>query len=161
SVPVRDGLLLLPTLGLARIGAPDDLGFAMIRRSEGGTKLVGRDGHATVPDDPSSDGPGWQGMRRLASSAGDRRIEIEVDDLDPQRDGFGQPLARRLDSDRFARWQRTLDEAWALLARDHPDRAEALAVGLTSLVPVEAPPDLIVSGTTRDGFGGVAMSMPA
>jgi HEXXH motif-containing protein len=158
TVPVWDGCVLLPTLGLARVG---EVGMAEIRHGPAGTYVAGTGRRVRVPEDPTRDIDGWLGMRRLVSVAGGRRIEIELDDLDPGRDGLSYVLDGRLDAEQFARWQSTLDDAWSLLVREHTARADALAAGVVSIVPSVAEPGRADSVTSQHGFGGIVMSLPA
>jgi HEXXH motif-containing protein len=157
--------VIFPTLGLARVpGGPQWL-RARRRPGVAGVEL---DGAGPVPalnipvlDTDVSDSDTWIPLRRLTSVADDLRITLILDDLDPHRDQQGLPVAERLAPADVAAWQTRLDEAWALLVRDHRARAEAIAPGVAALVPLvatEAAPEL--SATSSDAFGAVALTHP-
>jgi hypothetical protein len=59
-------------------------------------------------------------------------------------------------------WQSLLDEAWYLLTRHHGDRAEAIAAGLRSLVPLQPRRGgwEEVSATSAEAFGAVSLTQP-
>ncbi|MCB5181260.1 aKG-HExxH-type peptide beta-hydroxylase [Streptomyces antimicrobicus] len=111
QVPLRDGGLSLPTLGLARIGGLKGFGTARAR-------LRGRDlrltsGGRTVVVRPL-DGAWRSHWTPARTFAGTR---IWLDDLDPYRD-LDEPVAPQpLAGAEAERWQRLFAEATAILAR--------------------------------------------
>jgi len=160
DVPARSGAILLPALGLAQF-ADDRTDAGIVRGGPGTTQvIVGR--HAVVvPADACSDQDGWQGLRRLRSTAADQTIELILDDLDPFRACYGFPVDDRLSARMLAGWRQRVDEAWSILVRLHPWYATAIQAGLTCLVPLRAGPGgKGVSTTSSDAFGACALSFP-
>jgi HEXXH motif-containing protein len=158
-VRVRDGGVMFPAMGLLRL--PAEPSWASVHSVGAGLVVATTNGCARVPDRPEAEGDAWLPLRRLRSSAGGQRIELLLDDLDPFRIYEDLSVARRLDDAAVADWQATLDEAWDLLVRRHPARAEAVATGLVCLVPVE-PGDAGIkcSATAGDAFGAAALTPP-
>ncbi len=162
TVRVRaDGGLILPTRGLLRL-APGAR-WATIRTGPARHNLVLVDGGRPqrIPATAGDSTTGWQPVRRLASRAGGRRIDVLLDDVDPYRGPAELTAAERLNDRAVVAWQRCLDDAWDLLATHHPEHAAALARGVTVLTPLlAAGVGEGLSATTSDGFGGVALTAP-
>ncbi|PKW18595.1 HEXXH motif domain-containing protein [Saccharopolyspora spinosa] len=156
-VPVRDGAVLLPTLGTAWLGP--DVERATVRADGDGLAVVAAEVTVSVPAAPEQDETRWHGIRRLRAAAGGVRTEVLLDDVDPFRTYHGLPLSRRLSADTVADWQRTFDEAWRLLVRHHPDHAAAMAGTLRSLVPLDGH-GRQRSATCPESFGAIALSLP-
>jgi hypothetical protein len=153
--------VMFPTFGLARVpGGPRWL-RARCRPGSGDLELDGA-GAFPVHDGDMPDTTAWLPLRRLTSAAERLKLTVVVDDLDPYRDRQGLPVAGRQTCSKIADWQARLDEAWALLVRDHRPRAEAIAGGVVTLVPLvatESAPEL--SATSSDAFGAVALTYPS
>ncbi|MCX4528795.1 HEXXH motif domain-containing protein [Streptomyces sp. NBC_01551] len=172
-VPVRDGALALPTLGLARIAGPARPGFATARaRLRGGELRLSATGSAegvvVRPLDGIPNGH-WTPARTFAGTS------TWLDDLDPYRD-LDEPVAPGpLPGAEAAYWQRLFTEATAVLS--HPTAAGPgrLRVGeVRRIVPwagrpgrAARPPDPApeaaspLSATTADAFGSMVISRPA
>jgi hypothetical protein len=89
------------------------------------------------------------------------RLELGIADRGPYREVHGHPLAGPLDETELARWHAMLAAAWDVLVRRHPWHAEAIAAGLTTLVPLRpGPGGRVVSSAARRAFGSVAASLP-
>jgi HEXXH motif-containing protein len=155
TVPVKDGTLMLPTLGRAEIGGDQ----ATVTVSESGTATITTATSAIViPADPHEDAPGWLGLRRL--SFGERSVLL--DDLDPYRDYGTCLLAERLDAPEITWWQDMLTQAWQLLEEAHPGYAAALHDNLNSLVPLKLrDSETNISATSSDAFAAIAISRPS
>jgi HEXXH motif-containing protein len=162
DIPMRGNTVILPTLGLATMAEADSAASATVSRDAGQGAVTIIAGHqmVTLPDDPSQNGPGWQGLRGLQSCHGAASISVGFDDLDPCRDTGGMPLAGRQSGDTMAGWQAALDGAWAILARHHPRRARALATGLRCITPLERTGPGDMSVTDEAGFGGIMLTRP-
>lgn len=152
-----DGKLALPTRGLLQLSP--GARWAKIRSGPGLTLLDGGPeirigGERTV-------GAVWWPVRRLRSRANGRRIDVYLDDVDPYRCPPGLVASDRLSAGAVAEWRALLDAAWALLSWRHPDQAEALSRGVTSLTPMRMrDTGEELSASTSDGFGGVAVTTP-
>jgi HEXXH motif-containing protein len=157
---VADGRVVLPTLGVALVQAPAG-GLARIVVRNGTVRVRHEAGQVRVPAIPSQDGEGWLGLRRLDVVAQGRRLVLRLDDLDPYRDCYARPLARRLPAAEVAHWRELLRGAWETLVRHLPQRAQELSLGLHTMVPVaEGVEDAGLSATSRDAFGAFALNRP-
>ena len=147
EVPVRKGIVCLPTLG--RMAVHDV-----------GTVTVHSDGRETVIGEiPLSCGAAWQELRRLTWETGGLPLSVALDDIDPFREAPGLPLAPRLSDDAVSTWQRGLGDAWRILVQHHADYADAIRAALVAVVPLAAArPDRGINATSRESFGAVAVS---
>lgn len=142
EVPVIGGTVMLPSLGAADIGG----GTAVVR-----TKTAEiRSGDRCVTARPGA--PGWQEIR----SAQGGIPGVIIDDLDPFRmpANDGQPT-RRLTTAEFAEFTTSLRDAWDVLL---PASAAEIAAIVKVIVPYQAPDSGIVSTSSPQSFGTVAMS---
>jgi len=144
EVPVTNGRVMLPSLGAA---------------DAGGTTAIVR----TNPAEVHSDGVlvrvapgavGWQELRSIRVGA----LDVCVDDLDP----FRMPATDGTPADRLTRSQvaglaALLDDAWEVL---DPATAAEIAALVHVIVPYQAPPEGVVSTSSPETFGTVAMSPP-
>jgi HEXXH motif-containing protein len=154
TLPVRNGMLMLPALGRALISGS----HATVVVSGSGKATITSGDQVVTISDPHADAPGWQPLRLLAM--GDRQLMF--DDLDPNRSYDPYPLPGRLSTTDVTHWQNSLNEAWHLLTLYHPGHAAALRGGLRSLVPIgRRADDRNVSATSEDAFGAVAASIPS
>lgn len=153
DVAATDGEVYLPGLGRARTGP-------------GRIRVAGRAGEVrvgtvAVPQDPATDGPGWQGLRRLRAERDGLVLDVRLDDLDPYRDTHRLNATARLSTAEADRWQRALVPAWHLLVEHHRRHAEAIAAGLVSIVPLTSPASGNgVNGTSMHAFGSVSLTRP-
>ncbi|MFC7385235.1 FxsB family cyclophane-forming radical SAM/SPASM peptide maturase [Sphaerisporangium rhizosphaerae] len=153
-VPVRDGVLHLPSLGrLAADGAAD----AMVETGEGHFRAHTGDRVVTIDLGSPRAATDWWPVRRLIADG----WSVALDDVDLYRDCHQWPAAERLSDEEFARWATVFAEAWALIQRDHAAYAPALAAGLSTIVPLAPHPHGSgISSTARDAFGAVAAALP-
>jgi HEXXH motif-containing protein len=165
-LPLRDGYAMLHTFGLAHF--PETGTEATVEASTEGGRIRFHDGRREllVPSDGSDSdqrlgGPEWWALRRIEAGHEDLRLSVWLDDLDPLRD-LGDPIApARLDAAGFARWRGLIEDAWDLLCRDYPAEAEAMAGGITSIVPLKHLPGWDTrSASNGEAFGGVMVSEP-
>lgn len=156
-VPVAGGLLPLPTLGAAALPGA---GWAVV---DPAARSISGGGHrVAVPVDPAQPAPGWLALRRLATTGGGPRLAVFLDDLDPYRAGAGLSATGRLPDAEVAAWQSSLDDAWRLLLRRHPEHAAAIAGDLRTVVPLHDDGTAGgISATSKHAFGAVALSAPA
>ncbi|CAM5372687.1 aKG-HExxH-type peptide beta-hydroxylase [Streptomyces purpurascens] len=186
-VPLTDGGLSLPGLGLARLtGAEGGLTVARARTSGGELTLSGpgRDGGSVaVTLSPATQPlprptakvlatdttPAWSPLRTLTHATPAGTVAIPLEDLDPYRD-LDDPLPpARLDADEAEAWQRLFEEAVALLAApggEGPGRFDPGAIravvpwGRTGTLP-PAPPTVLVSASSGDSFGAMVIARPS
>ncbi|MDG4831525.1 HEXXH motif domain-containing protein [Solwaraspora sp. WMMD1047] len=116
----------------------------------------------TIPTGPGGPTRRWQAMRTLRAECDGLGIALRLDDLDPFRDRHRLGASSRLPDGVVLEWQRALTDAWALLTRHHRPYAEAIAAGLTTIVPLDSPSSNAGSNvTSTDAFGATAMTRPA
>jgi HEXXH motif-containing protein len=177
DVPVRRGRVILPGLGGALVGpahghtahgevsdsvAQSPEVTARFRTAAGRMEVRTAATVITIPADPASDGRGWQGLRRIRTSAAGRVLDVSLDDLDPFRDLHALGATDRLGPSEAARWTSLIADAWDLLASDHPGFADGMAGGLTSFVPLAPGSDgRGMSATSADAFGACMLTRPA
>lgn len=158
-VPLRDGRVMVPRLGMAHFP-----GCAAWDVAEAGTedgRIWFRHGDTQI-DVPAGGGDtdGWWSLRQVTVGA-DPALTVWLDDLDPMRDLADPVVPARLGGEDVARWTGLLDEAWTILTRDHAELAAALAVGVTSLVPLPAGDGWDTrSASTGEAFGAIMCSPP-
>ncbi|GGX15069.1 HEXXH motif domain-containing protein [Streptomyces malachitofuscus] len=180
-VPLDDGALSLPGLGLSRLphGAPGlTVGTASTRAGEltlsGPTPdgrrstVTCRPAPAPVDETPPVD-PHWLPLRTLTHTTPAGPVAIPLEDLDPYRD-LDDPIApARLDDDEAQAWQRLFDEAVALLATAQgpgPGRLDPAVIravvpwARTSPLP-PPPPEVRVSASSGDAYGAMVIARPS
>jgi HEXXH motif-containing protein len=153
TVPLRDGTVFLPTLGVARVGS-GGADVASIVHRDGVLRIRSCGKAVTVPADPATDGADWVGLRYLTGDLGGRTASVELADLGPARDGSERTNESRLDATTIARWQHVFAGACRILTDDHPVAADAIATGLVGFLPLaNQGEDFLFSATMRDAFG--------
>jgi HEXXH motif-containing protein len=160
SVPVWEGGVVLPTLGLVRLPGDEphsvaevcsDLG--RIEITQGGTRVV-------LADPLDTDAPDWSSIRRVTVAVGRHRLTVRLDDLDPYR-GLHEPvLPQRLQLAEVEVWRDLLAGAWRLIANNLPELADAFPVGLDSIVPSPAAGFRSGSASTGEAFGSALIARP-
>jgi HEXXH motif-containing protein len=165
-VPVRDGRVLLPGLGRALIGdvsgdSAESVEVAEVWARDGVVRIAGGGTTVTLPGDPETDAPGWEGLRRLRAAHDGESLTLVLDDLGTYPAVPGLATAGRLTEDGFADWQSWITAMWRVLVDDHPDRARALSAGLLSVVPLPRGERLRArAASSSDAFGCVLLSEP-
>ncbi|MER5220775.1 HEXXH motif domain-containing protein [Streptomyces flaveus] len=163
AVPVRRGLVQLPTLGCAVLPVREQWSVARIEARQGTLRITGEYGEVLVPRDAEAKAnvPDWHPVRRVVLESGDRPKHLTLEELDPYRT-FPRPSEPRLLSAAEAgTWEGMLADAWKILLRDEPESAEAMRYGLLAMVPASTRERFRpYSGTAGDAFGGVTASRP-
>ncbi|MFF3963439.1 HEXXH motif-containing putative peptide modification protein [Streptomyces griseorubiginosus] len=163
SLPVRDGTLWLPTLGVVRLSggansvrldgwtvawADRTVSLRESRRENprGGLQVNGRERPFTP--------------RRLVvppSAPAAPRLSVTVEDADPYRDVYGFPVQSRQSPARLAAWQSAVERTWELLSELMPERAADCAFLWSALVPLRpGPRGRGRSSSTREAYGALA-----
>ena len=158
-VPVRDGLLRLPTLGAVRL---DGVAEALVTaRADGFTVDAGGETLRIVHD--AALDPRWLPVRRFSLPGGHfGSWTVALEDTDPQRDSHQYPVAGRLDGAGAGAWERGLAEAWQLIGRALPGYAEGVAAGLGTITPLAAAQaGRSISAAARQAFGAVGIARPS
>ncbi|WP_171075271.1 HEXXH motif domain-containing protein [Nonomuraea basaltis] len=155
EVPVRDGALMLPSLGLVTLpNSAPEVAVASVEPSDGGAEL--RVGHHVRRVDTSCDGSGWQVLHRVPFGPG--RL-MTIDDLDPYR-WPGDDVDERLTEERRQWWSSCLREAWKVLQARHWTMGGEIAMAVSVLTPVVTRSLEQHSASARDTFGTIALSDP-
>ncbi|MFD5316869.1 HEXXH motif domain-containing protein [Streptomyces sp. NPDC127098] len=158
QAPAREGAVLLPTLGLARLG---DVGTVAAEISAANGHGVISHGRASVAV-PGPTAPGWLPLRRVTAESGTRELTLCVDDLDTFRDADPPTAPMPLPEGEVTRWRRLIEGAWRLIVDLDAAQAASLATALSSLTPKAALPDGgVTSLSSSEAFGGVVLTMPA
>ena len=157
-VPVRHGVLVLPTVGSLRLPSSFPAGFARLRRSAGHTEVSALDGRLTITIDPLRADVHFRPSPAHTTTAADINLSVWIDDTDPYRE-FGEPQAPRESSSvNLLEWRKLLDEAWDTLARDHPAWAREVGAGVSVVTPAVG--DSASSGFSSGAAIG-AVALPA
>lgn len=160
AIPVWDGNVSLPSLGLARLPFSEPHSTATVRGGRNGYVVANEFAELSLPHPIDVDAPGWQHVRARTCRSGQKTFSVRLDDIDPYR-GLYEPLPpQRLDTGEFREWGRLLDEAWRLLASVVPGIADVLASGLSSLVPRPHVPFQNPSASTGEAFGSAVVGRP-
>jgi HEXXH motif-containing protein len=145
QVPVRAGVVSLPTLGRALTNRTESWGLAVCSPAD----PVHLDGS------PPSD---WWPVPVLETDT----LSIQLDNVDPYWECFDQPVNGTLDEAAINRWRQQLVEAWAIIARRHGHRQATLNTAIRCLVPLERGGRLGgASASSRRAPGAVALTEPA
>lgn len=168
DVPVRGGLLVLPTLGACAVGA----GRGAVRVTGDGGRLwlhVPPPGRHPVEVRRGPDGvwrsaaAGWRPIRALWADDG---RPVLLDDTDPYREEerttnpYGLTVSGALEPGRYARWRTAWQDARAWTRLGGPQRAQEAAVLLECFVPLGDSPTADCSATRGDAFGALLSSTP-
>jgi uncharacterized protein len=160
ALPVRDGVVPVPTLGAAQVNQASGTTVPVTVRA-GELRFGGGSDAVVVADPDVTAGGSWLTLRRLPGAGEARRTGVCLDDLDPYRDCYHVPAAARLPQAQVSRWQTVFADTCELLATHLPRRGAELAEGLRTLVPLR---DLGLgrarSATARDAFGACALTPP-
>lgn len=148
-IPVRDGQVVLPTLGAAVIPGGRERAV-MVRSGADGAAV----GPVSIPPDPHTEAPGWLPLRRVHAGA----FDVLIDDLHP----FRMPGLERQSPRPSAATalERALQEAWLVLESGHEDLAAEISAAVSVIVPQSPLSDRASSSTSPETFGAVAMSVP-
>jgi HEXXH motif-containing protein len=159
-VPVWEGNVVLPTLGLARLAADEPYSIAEVRGDCDRIEITNEHSKVVLTDPLDADAPGWSGVRRVTTTSGRQRLTVRLDDIDPYR-GLHEPvLPRRLTNAESDKWRELLIDAWQLIAGHLPDLAEAFPTGVDSIAPFPPVRFRSTSASTGEAFGSVRVARP-
>ncbi|GGX64063.1 HEXXH motif domain-containing protein [Streptomyces hiroshimensis] len=166
EVPVRNGEIALPTLGLARLpgcasASPYTTARAEVRN--GTLHLTGGAQSLTVEPLRAGRSAGWLPLRTV-----DRHGRVPLDDLDPYRNLDDPVPPEPLDSTAFEAWRAVFDEAVEILAgHTTPGPGRPVLTDIRCLVPwgaalASAGGERIPvrSASTADAYGSMVLSRP-
>jgi HEXXH motif-containing protein len=148
DVPVVNGWVNLPSIGLLRVAAED-----------GTVRLRIADSAAYTESGTRAALDVWA-LREHRSTSGGRSVRWIVDDVDPYRT-FDTPEApARLDAAEFAIWCARLDDAWEHLVTVHPAHVPEVAAIEPVVVPVPPRAGLVATSSAA-AFGAFCLTPPA
>ncbi|MEU9509392.1 FxsB family cyclophane-forming radical SAM/SPASM peptide maturase [Micromonospora sp. NPDC048170] len=160
-VPVRDGVVSLPTLGALAVDA--ERGVVRLVTDDGDVRLAGRRvtadaGGDHVDGDPArEDGPdGWLPVRPVRVGGG-RQLLLE--DTDPHRDCYDLPVEPRLSGAAALRWTRQVERAVRRIDAEATGYGAGVRTLLRAVVPLRAEPTgRFRSAAAGTAFGAVAVT---
>jgi HEXXH motif-containing protein len=157
----RNGTIMLPTLGMARLSERTDYG--VVKAFTEGNVVHLYDCHQVIKVRPLETGESssWWRLRRVRSIAAGHNLALWLDDIDPYRE-IGEPVPPdRLSDGQAERWTQLLDQAYSMLTEDNASLAASMTIGFKTLVPLlPAPPPAVRSASSGDSFGGALISLP-
>lgn len=162
TLVVRDGVVMLPGLGMARLGSTEYCGHSELHwTSDGILHFSGDNETLVVTSVDSETDPGWLPLRRLRAAA--EEPEVLLDDLDPFRDlQDDRPVSSRLTPEEARAWQQSFAAAWELLQRDLDQYVPPMRGCLWIVAPLSAQPLVnSTSHTSLNGVGCVYTTAPA
>ncbi|MFE4455892.1 HEXXH motif domain-containing protein [Nocardia tengchongensis] len=160
-VLIRNGAVMLPTLGLARLDSAEYSGSCELSwTASGALYFTWSNGSIRVDSRTDQSHPAWLPLRWVR--AADDEPRIWLDDLDPFRTLMpGQPAPPRLNDTQAQQWQRDFADAWQVLRSNLGQYVAPMRACLTTLTPLSAKP-LVASAshTAFDGVGCVYTTAP-
>jgi len=163
SIPVHDGVAILPTLGAARFAGHCGWAVADAVTTLGHTVLRLGDATVVVPVDPTGDTADWWGLRQVTATSEGRTLRVWLDDIDPYRNVADPVPPARLDPGVVEAWTEAIHGAWRQLCGQWPEYADSMSAGMRSITPLPVDPerDAAHSASSGDAFGAALISQPA
>ncbi|WP_127507431.1 HEXXH motif domain-containing protein [Actinoplanes solisilvae] len=165
DVIVRDGEVMLPGLGLARLDTPGTHTEATISVSGGRIEMTTERARLILRDPGATSDERWLPLRKLGATYSGLRT-VYLDDIDPFRD-LSDPYTKaqltspppRLTAVEAAAWSRAFVGALEILRRHHEGYSAGIDEVLRAVVPLTATPVANgVSNTSLHAYGSVNMS---
>lgn len=154
QVPLRSDAITLPTFGRLLLPGAGESAEVTVRPGEFQVRR-GAVERTVLLDPLAPTSAGWLPTRDVSVPGG----RLLLEDGDPYRDCYGQPVASRLEVPAARALGRTLAGAWRVVHRDVPAHAAALDGGLRAVVPLAPDPTRpLRSATARHAFGAVAVT---
>jgi HEXXH motif-containing protein len=161
-VPLFNGCVTLPTLGLVRFSEAEARGWAQLRFDGDRGVAISESETVNLPfgHEPGSSAevPGWTPAARLEVQAEGLTLNALLDACDPFLSRMGPPVLPRSELVPHE-WQARMTDAWRILADNDRPAAAALAAGLTTLVPLQVSSQHH-SASSGWAWGAIALSLP-
>ncbi|MDE1672617.1 HEXXH motif domain-containing protein [Nocardia gipuzkoensis] len=166
QVVVRSGVVMLPLIGMARLGDAAECGHCSLSWSaDGELTFVYHDTTLVVTSHESETTADWLPLRCL--DVDDSAYRLYLDDLDPFRDfdvklpDFFKLPPDLLDVADASSWAQHFRGAWQMLRRDFAQYHAPMRAGLRVVVPLTAKPEATgQSWTSPTGYGAVYSTAP-
>jgi HEXXH motif-containing protein len=158
-LPVRDGIVYLPTLGQVTVPSASGLRWADFFSDGSGATVASGTWQLRLPAGTSG-APGWTPVRTVGASSDGLKIRLSLEDSDPFLAQLA-PAPCPVSPDLAQEWQQRLTGAWELLTRHHKDAALGIAGTLTAIIPSsELERGQPVTATSGWAWGAVLLSLP-
>jgi HEXXH motif-containing protein len=158
-LPVRDGIVHLPTLGQVTVPSGSGSSWADFF-CDGHVATVAFGSWQLRLPAGTSGAPGWAPACGVAARSGGLEIRLILEDSDPFLSRLA-PSPCPVSPGLAQEWQRRLTEAWELLTRYHKDVALGLAGTLAAIIPsAEVERGQPVTATSGWAWGAVLLSLP-
>jgi HEXXH motif-containing protein len=160
SAAAHDGQVFIPTLG--RLLSDGEPSWKMTTvKHLGGDALRVADSVQIIELGCALDrSEKVQPLHQLSASCDGLTLNLELDDLSSYVDLYPIATSERLTDESVADWQRKLADAWDILVTRHRPTAEAIALGLQTLVPLRSRTRSEASSTSRHAPGALALTTP-
>jgi HEXXH motif-containing protein len=165
KLPIRDGVIHLPTLGRVTVPAGSSPNWAdFVSDSRGATIASGSwKLHLPAAGSPSSRGAmiDWTSAHNVAAKSHGLAIRLSLEDSDPFLSQL-VPAPYAISPELVKEWQQRLTGAWELLTHYHRNIALGLSRALTVIVPsAELERGQPVTATSGWAWGAVLLSLPS
>jgi HEXXH motif-containing protein len=160
QVPVWQGRVSLPTLGLVRMTGAGSWSVASVHSAHGAVEVGTATEVIHLPTDLATDHPQWWAVRHIDVRDAEPALSVRLDDVDPYR-GIYEPLPpQRLTEADATAWRAMMADAWKLITRCLPEVGEALRAGFDSVAPRPFVPFRTPSASNGDAFGSAIIARP-
>ncbi|MFE9253638.1 aKG-HExxH-type peptide beta-hydroxylase [Streptomyces sp. NPDC006879] len=156
--------LTLPSLGRAHFPNAGRGARAQVHTDSAGLSQITVSGPAgahdsvVVPESRYGRVGRWHGAYPLTPMDSDVRLLLDV--LEQPRFPHAAPYPGGLGAREVRRWTTVAQNGCRLLREEHPEAFAELAAGTRLLVPLARPSQGIVSGSSEETFGCLALSLP-
>jgi HEXXH motif-containing protein len=158
-LPVRDGIVYLPTLGQVTVPSGSGLSWADFLSDGRGATVASGTWQLRLSAGASGT-RGWTPIHAVSASSDGLEIRLSLEDSDPFLSQLA-PAPCPVSPDLAQEWQRRLTGAWELLTRYHKDVALGIAGTLTAIIPSsELEQGQPVTATSGWAWGAVLLSLP-
>lgn len=158
-LPVRDGVVYLPTMGRVTVPSGSGRSWADFVSNDRGAVVVSGSWELHLPA-RSPDVRSWTSAYSVAARSRGLEIRLVLEDSDPFLSRLA-PSPCPISPGLAQEWQQRLTEAWELLTRYHRDVALGLAETLTAIIPSsELERGQPVTATSGWAWGAILLSLP-
>ena len=151
EVQVSDGIVMLPSVGAV---GPVQAEMATVRNAAGRIEVVADGRRIIIPGRDRDRAAFWHPLHPPPGGI----ARLLVDDVDPFRMPAAPNLATAVDP---ALWSGVFGAAWALLEQHHRAVAREVTEIVAVIVPLTRPSAGLVSSSSPETFGAIAMSQPS